>query len=168
MTNALPNLDDMATIAEWQLGMPYLPLLTDEWLAEHPHPNYTEGWHLWCDIETKTTYIVQTAKHGSITLYAGDVPLTLHVADTDDYEYEYMPYEQYEAELTTNKAKYTNPKIDPNYALANYKVGYKWLADGTGYMIGNQYHTYGWWCLDDCLYNMMLFDVVDQWHLKTK
>lgn len=164
MTVTLPSIDDMATIAEWQLGMPYLPMLLNEWLAEYPHPNYTEGWHLWCDVETKTTYIVQTATHGNLTVYAGDVPVTVHMADTVDFDYQYMPYEQYEAELTTNKVNYLKP-VDFYYGMNHYKVGYKWLADGTGYMIGNQYHMYGWWCLDDCLYDNMLFDVVDGCHI---
>lgn len=137
----LPNMDDLVVLNEWDLGIPYFPMLTDEWLSDQPHPNYVDGWNLWCDLDTRSTYVVMTSnpEQKGLSLHmGGDVVVNVPFTDMGD---------------------------EP---MNLWKVGYMWDNTGHGYTLGNEHHEYGWWCLDDILWNMMLWDFKDEYTLRTE
>jgi hypothetical protein len=164
MGQQLPSTDELKVVQAWNVGMPYLPLLTEEWLKDEPHPNYYKNWYLWSDLDTKATYIMMTPSNNKVLYAAGmEMPYCL-----GEEEYNYMPHEEHEEQYYNDGAKYTESKQSPGYAMSHWQVCYMWDATGNGYMLGNEYHSMGWWELDDCLYNMMLWDMADEYHLKTE
>jgi hypothetical protein len=165
----IPNIDDVCVLHEWDLGMPYLPGLTEVWMQECPHPNYVDGWYLWCDVDTKATYVVQTANpdcQGLAIHMGGDMVVNVPYGDTVT-EY-YGQYEEYDPDYTYGNVPQEDYEEDmgPAVGMCNYKVGYMWDNTGKGYTIGNKHHTYGWWCLDDILWDNMLWDMAGDYILK--
>jgi hypothetical protein len=169
---ALPNMDDMIVVDEWTIGMPYLPMLTEAWLTNNPHPNYVDGWNLWCDVDTKATYVVMEANpecQGLQINMGADVVVQVPYTNILDATQEgyYGQYDNYDPDYDDGCTTQCTDTVPPQLAMNQYKVGYMWDNNGKGYMLGNKYHQYGWWCLDDILWNMMLWDMKDEYTLRT-
>jgi hypothetical protein len=112
---------------------PFWDLLGKEWSEESPNQHIKDQFKIWCDIDTKSIWIVL---EGNPSLDLGGI---LHCGDL-----------QFEGGIT----------LDPEFveSCEDYKCGYL-LKDGKCFTIGNDHHEMGWWICDDWIWNMLLWEL---------